>query len=234
MDGPGSDVFSAARVRMVDQQLRRRGIQDERVLRAMARVPRHRFVPDSFLDEAYDDHPLPIGDGQTISQPYIVAVMTEALELSSQEKVLEVGTGSGYQTAILAELAGGVFTVECSASLSEAARARLVELGYRNVTFIVGDGTLGLPEQAPFSRILLTGSVPHLPRAITSQLGEGGILVLPVGRREAQVLVRVRRRGKDLAREDLGACTFVPLIGAQGWSTGTSCPGVERREDEAR
>jgi protein-L-isoaspartate(D-aspartate) O-methyltransferase len=208
---------------MVDGQLRRRGIEDEGVLRAMARVPRHRFVPDPFLDEAYDDHPLPIGDGQTISQPYIVALMTEALELRGREKVLEVGTGSGYQTAILAELSAEVFTVERSASLSEGARARLAELGYRNVTFVVGDGTLGLPEQAPFSRILLTGSVPRLPRALSSQLGEGGILVLPVGRRETQELARVRRRGDDLGSEDLGTCAFVPLIGAEGWGMGTSC-----------
>jgi protein-L-isoaspartate(D-aspartate) O-methyltransferase len=223
MNKPGSDPFSTARARMVDHQLRRRGIEDERVLRAMARVPRHRFVPDPFLNEAYDDHPLPIGDGQTISQPYIVALMTAALDLYGQERVLEIGTGSGYQTAILAELSAEVFTVERSAALSEGARARLAELGYRNVTFVVGDGTLGLPDQAPFSRILLTGSVPRLPQAISSQLGEGGILVLPAGRREAQDLVRVRRKGDDLAREDLGTCAFVPLIGAEGWREGTSC-----------
>lgn len=204
---------------MVDHQLRARGIVDARVLAIMGRVPRHRFVSPSLWREAYADYPLPIGEGQTISQPYIVAVMTEALCLSGQEKVLEIGTGSGYQTAILADLADTVATIERSLVLSQAAQERLRDLGYGNVHFVVGDGTLGLPAEAPFDRILATGSLPCIPCVLVDQLTEEGILVLPVGDRAVQRLLQVKRVGSSCTKQDLGACRFVPLIGEEGWSS---------------
>jgi len=202
---------------MVAVQLRARGIRDARVLGAMGDVPRHVFVPEELQDEAYADHPLPIGEGQTISQPYIVALMTEALSLRGEEKVLEIGTGSGYQTAVVAELCRRVVTIERSASLSQTAEARLRRLGYETVEFRVGDGTLGAPDEAPFDRILATGSLPRVPESLLAQLGEEGIFVLPTGERSLQELVAVRRKGSSFAQTRLGPCAFVPLVGEEGW-----------------
>jgi protein-L-isoaspartate(D-aspartate) O-methyltransferase len=210
-------VLAERRARMVESQIRRRGVRDERVLAAMSKVPRHAFVPKAWALEAYSDFPLPIGEGQTISQPYIVAVMTEALSLGGSERVLEIGTGSGYQTAILAELADSVWTVERSAVLIRGAEARLSDLGYRNVHFVAGDGTVGLAGEAPFDRIVATGSLPSVPEGLLGQLSAGGILVAPVGRLHDQELVRVERAAEGSRRRDLGPCRFVPLIGAGGW-----------------
>jgi len=211
--------FAEQRQVMVDHQLRTRGIADVKLLSVMRKVPRHRFVSPNLWKEAYADHPLPIGEGQTISQPYIVALMSQALCLSGEEKVLEIGTGSGYQTAILAELANTVITIERSANLSQTARERLVQLGYYNVRFVVGDGTLGLPTQEPFDRILATGSLPCTPPGFLDQLSNSGILVLPVGDKTLQRLTQIRKTGASHKKKDLGACRFVPLIGKEGWSS---------------
>jgi len=205
---------------MVHRQLRVRGIADEQVLSAMRKVPRHRFISPDQWKEAYADHPLPIGEGQTISQPYIVALMSEALFLSGEETVLEIGTGSGYQTAILAELANTVTTIERSTTLSQAARVRLVQLGYRNIHFIVADGTVGLSAEAPFDRIIATGSLPCMPPGILDQVSDNGILVLPVGDRTLQRLMQIKKTGSSQTTKDLGACRFVPLIGKGGWGSG--------------
>jgi protein-L-isoaspartate(D-aspartate) O-methyltransferase len=202
---------------MVRSQLRGRRILDRRVLDAMARVPRERFVPEDQRSEAYADKALPIGWGQTISQPYIVALMTEALELTGGQKVLEVGTGSGYQTAILAELAGQVFSVERCPELSAQAEAVLAELGYANATLKVGDGSLGWPDAAPFDRIIVTAAAAECPSALFDQLQEGGILVIPVGRQDYQTLQAIRKIDSRPERTDLAPCRFVPLLGAQGW-----------------
>ncbi|MDW7711518.1 MAG: protein-L-isoaspartate(D-aspartate) O-methyltransferase [Deferrisomatales bacterium] len=206
------------REEMVRRQLRARGIQDPLVLRAMARVPRHEFVSGGHRAMAYDDTPLPIGEGQTISQPYMVALMTEALWLKGTEKVLEVGTGSGYQAAVLAEMGCTVHTLEREAGLARQAALRLEQLGYRGVAVHVGDGTLGLPEEAPFRGIVVTAGGPRVPQALRAQLDpEGGVLVIPVGDRGYQELVRVIRRGGRFAEENLGGCRFVPLLGEEGW-----------------
>jgi len=202
---------------MVEHHLRRRGIRDERVLKAFLRVRREEFVPPEWKAAAYADHPLPIGEGQTISQPYIVALMTEALALSGGEKILEIGTGSGYQTAILVELGAKVWTIERSAALSEAAAERLNRLGYTGIHFVVGDGTLGLPEEASFDRIIATGGLPSVPRGLLGQLREGGIFVGPIGELYDQDLVRIAYHPPRYVREDLGPCRFVPLIGEEGW-----------------
>jgi len=198
-------------------ELRALGIRDERVLSAMARVPRHLFVPPELVPYAYEDRPLPIGAGQTISQPYIVALSTQALELSPQDRVLEIGTGSGYQAAVLAELAGEVYTVERLPELSQAARERLERLGYRNLHFRVGDGTKGWPDEAPFDAILVTAAAPKVPQSLVEQLAEGGRLVIPIGGRESQDLWLMRRRTRRLEKVYLCPCTFVPLIGEEGW-----------------
>jgi protein-L-isoaspartate(D-aspartate) O-methyltransferase len=205
------------RRRMVEEQIRRRGIRDERVLAAMEEVPRHLFVPTELRGKAYVDDPLPIGEGQTISQPYIVAEMTAALRLTGTEKVLEIGTGSGYQTAILARLCRRVITVERISSLAAGASGRLREFGISNVEYLTGDGTLGCPEHAPFDRILSAAASPSIPEPWLEQMAEGGILVLPVGGRIAQDLVRVTKRGGEPVSEFLGACIFVPLIGRHGF-----------------
>jgi protein-L-isoaspartate(D-aspartate) O-methyltransferase len=205
------------RRRMVEEQMRRRGIRDERVLTAMEEVPRHLFVPKELRHLAYADEPLPIGEGQTISQPYIVAEMTAALRLSGTEKVLEIGTGSGYQTAILARLCRELVTIERIASLSEDARRRLSEMEIRRVRFIVGDGSLGSPEHAPFDRILSAAASPSVPEPWVTQLSEGGIIVLPVGGRHEQELTRVIRVGDRTETEGLGGCRFVPLVGLYGF-----------------
>jgi protein-L-isoaspartate(D-aspartate) O-methyltransferase len=202
---------------MVERDLRRRGIRDERVLDAMRRVPRHRFVPPELIGEAYSDYPLPIGEGQTISQPYIVALMTEALNLSPGIEVLEIGTGSGYQTAILAECGARVWTIERSPRLAERARSLFAELGHGDIESIVGDGTLGLPDRAPFDRILATGSLPEVPERLLGQLVDGGIFVGPIGSLYGQELVRIEYHAQGSRREGLGPCRFVPLIGASGW-----------------
>jgi len=206
-----------ARQRMVERQVIERGIRDERVIAALRRVPREVFVPEALRDRAYDDTPLPIGDRQTISQPFIVACMTETLRLQGGEKILEIGTGSGYQTAILAEIGGKVFSIERSFTLSATARKALEGLGYSNILLRVGDGTVGWAEFAPYDRIIVTAAAPALPRTLTGQLKEGGILVAPVGERNCQVLNIVRRTGEGLEITEGESCIFVPLIGKEGW-----------------
>lgn len=210
--------FAIARERMVADQLRARGITDPRVLTAMGRVPRHRFVEEALAARAYGDYPLPIGEKQTISQPYMVALMTQALELVGGERVLEVGTGSGYQTAILAELATKVYSVERIRSLADRARAILEELGYYNVLIRVGDGTLGWREEAPFDAVLVTAAAPEVPAPLVEQLKAAGRLVIPVGGSTAQVLKCLVKEPDGLVREsELVGCVFVKLVGEQGW-----------------
>jgi protein-L-isoaspartate(D-aspartate) O-methyltransferase len=211
------DEFAAVRRRMVDTQIEIRGVTDHRVLAAMRRVPRHRFVPRGLWDQAYNDYPLPIGEDQTISQPYIVALMTEALELKSTDRVLEIGTGSGYQAAILAEVAAEVYSIDRLASLAEHAQEVLAELGYKNFHVRVGDGTLGWPEEAPFDAILVTAGAPQVPRPLVEQLALGGRLVIPVGDRFSQTLTRVRKTKEGVKYDYLGGCRFVRLIGQYGW-----------------
>jgi protein-L-isoaspartate(D-aspartate) O-methyltransferase len=213
-----NDRFALLRHRMVAEQIKARGIRDDRILAAMMEIPRHRFVPPHRADRAYDDSPLPIGEGQTISQPYIVAQMTHALRLTGKEKVLEVGTGSGYQTALLCLLAREVVTIERYAVLHSAAEELLRELGMENVRFRVGDGTMGVPEEAPFDRILVTAAAPDVPGPLFEQLEDGGILVIPIGGRWEQDLVRVRKEAGAVRKEFLGGCRFVPLIGQCGFS----------------
>ena len=205
------------RRRMVEEQIRRRGIRDERVLSAMEEVPRHLFVPEGVRHLAYADEPLPIGEGQTISQPYIVAEMTAALRLSGTEKVFEIGTGSGYQTVILARLCRELVTIDRLPSLSADAQKRLATMEVGNVTFIVGDGSLGSPEHAPFDRILSAAASPTVPMPWVSQLSEGGVIVLPVGGRYEQELTRVTRVEGRTRTETLGGCRFVPLVGMYGF-----------------
>ena len=205
------------RRRMVEEQIRRRGIRDELVLSAMEEVPRHLFLPKEFRHLAYVDEPLPIGEGQTISQPYIVAEMTAALRLSGTEKVLEIGTGSGYQAAILARLCRELVTIERLPSLSAEAQDRLATMEIGNVTFVVGDGSLGSPEHAPFDRILSAAASPAVPAPWVDQLSEGGIIILPVGGRYEQELTRVTRAGSRIETESLGGCRFVPLVGTYGF-----------------
>jgi protein-L-isoaspartate(D-aspartate) O-methyltransferase len=213
---PG-DEFEKARERMVDLQIVRRGIKDPRVIAAMKKVPRHLFVSESLRSQAYEDHPLPIEEKQTISQPYIVALMTEALQLKGHEKVLEIGTGSGYQTAILAELADKVFTIERIPLLAEKARKRLGELGYKNIVYRIGDGTLGWPEEAPFDGILVSAAAPSIPQPLIDQLAMGGRLIIPVGDRLSQELVLVERVPEGIRKSFLGGVRFVDLIGKWGW-----------------
>jgi len=205
---------------MIDTQLVARGISDERVLKAMGEVPRHLFVDEGLQDQAYSDSPLPIGSRQTISQPYIVALMTEALELRGTEKVLEIGTGCGYQTAILAELAERVFSIERIASLAFKAQRTLDSLHYYNILIRVGDGTYGWSEEAPFDAIITTAGAPKIPATLTGQLAVGGRLVIPVGDRSSQTLTKVTRLSEephDLKTEELCGCRFVALIGEHGW-----------------
>lgn len=213
------DQFKKQREAMVEKQIARRGITSERVLQAFREVPRHEFVPPKRQVSAYQDRPLPIGEGQTISQPYIVAYMTDRLQVGEEDRVLEIGTGSGYQAAILAELAGEVHTIERHRSLAEETQRRLDKLGYDNVQIYVRDGTLGLPEKAPFQGIIVTASAPEIPPALLEQLDEGGRLIMPVGDRFGQVLKLVVRTGDDYQKEALSPVAFVPLIGEQGWDT---------------
>ena len=208
------------RRREMVELIRHRGVKDERVLEAMLQVPRHRFVPLHQQEMAYEDTPLSIGLGQTISQPYIVALMTEALQLKGNERVLEIGTGSGYQTAVLSQLCHWVYTVERLPELSQKAEETLKALGYSNVSFCVGDGTLGWKEHAPYQAIMVTAGAPKVPRPLIDQLDTGGRLVIPVGSQSHQELLRiVKEDGKGrLRRESLGGCIFVRLIGEEGWN----------------
>ncbi len=210
--------YGKLREMMVATQLVARGIRDTRVLDAMNKVPRHLFMPEDIRERAYEDVALPIGEGQTISQPYMVAVMTELLELSRDEKVLEIGTGSGYQSAVLSELAREVFTIERVPVLADESRARLAGLGYSNVTVLTGDGSKGLEEKAPFDRIIITAAAPELPEIIVKQLKEGGIIVAPVGERFSQVVIKGHKKKGVLAEEFHTPCVFVPLIGKYGWN----------------
>ena len=212
--------WGAARAQMVARQLEGRGIRDPRVLEAMRRVPRHLFVPHPQQVDAYDDRALAIGSDQTISQPYMVAIMTAALGPLRGGRVLEIGTGSGYQAAVLAELAGAVITIERRPELAEAAHDRLAALGYVNVTVVPGDGTLGFVSGAPYAGILVTAGAPGVPASLREQLAEGARLVVPVGARASQRLLVIERKG-DRFSEVLGeACVFVPLIGREGWPEG--------------
>jgi len=202
---------------MVSEQLVPRGIRDERLLAAMREIPRHRFVPPSLVHQAYADAPLPIGEGQTISQPFIVAEMTQLLELSGAEKVLEIGTGSGYQTAVLCRLSREVVTIERVPFLSAGARKILGELGMTNVVFRVGDGTMGSPDDAPFDRVIVTAASPDVPAPLFEQLVEGGLMVIPMGGRWEQELCVVRKESGTLRKEMMGGCRFVPLLGRWGF-----------------
>lgn len=205
------------RLAMVEKQIRARGISDALVLAAMRKVPRHLFVPKDWSDSAYDDRPLPIGHGQTISQPYMVAIMTEAMNLEGNENVLEIGTGSGYQAAILAEVADHVVTVERKTELQEGAERLLKELGYANVEAVTGDGSKGHPPRAPYDAIIVTAGAPQVPEVLVGQLALGGRLVIPVGNAFHQTLTRVTKTGGGAETESLDGCVFVPLIGEYGW-----------------
>ncbi|MBI5015124.1 MAG: protein-L-isoaspartate(D-aspartate) O-methyltransferase [Deltaproteobacteria bacterium] len=210
--------WAAQRLAMVLHQIEARGVRDPRVLRAMRDVPRHEFVPEAARASAYDDAPLSIGHGQTISQPFMVALMSEALRLPSGAKVLEIGTGSGYQAAILAEMLYEVHTIERDAELVAVARERLVRLGWPGVHVVVGDGTLGLPSEAPFDGILVTAGSPGVPLSLKQQLNRrSGALVIPVGDRNYQELLRIERNEEEFVEEKLGGCRFVPLVGEEGW-----------------
>lgn len=210
--------FADLRQRMVERQLRRRGIGDERVLAAMAAVPREAFVPAALRDRAYADSALPIGSEQTISQPWIVAAICQALALEGPELVLEVGTGSGYSAAVLARLAAQVVSVERHGELAGSARAALAQLGVRNVELLVGDGSRGVPERAPFDAIAVHATAPAAPPALVDQLADGGRLVLPIATGEADTLTLLRRCGETIETESLGPCRFVPLIGEEGFA----------------
>jgi protein-L-isoaspartate(D-aspartate) O-methyltransferase len=212
--------YDDLREMMVESQLIPRGIRDERVLDAMRRVPRHQFVEELIRHSAYDDMALPIGDGQTISQPYMVAVMTELLELKGTEKVLEIGTGSGYQAAILAELANEVYTIERIPVLTKRAKDTLSSLGYENIHLSTGDGTMGWPEEAPFDRIIITAASPKIPDPLMAQLAMDGILLVPVGSRYSQQLLKIAKTNQGATEEYHTPCVFVPLIGEHGWKDG--------------
>ena len=202
---------------MVEDQITLRGIKDARLIAAMKEIPRHLFVEEALQSQAYTDHPLPIGEKQTISQPYMVALMTEALLLTGKEKVLEIGTGSGYQTAILAEMCEKVFSVERIRPLAVRARKLLYELGYFNVEIKIFDGTFGWMEESPFDAILVTAGSPDIPQPLVDQIAIGGRLVIPVGDAFVQDLFRVTKTEEGVKREDLGGCRFVKLIGKYGW-----------------
>ena len=214
------DSFLTQRRSMVESQLRARGIRDERVLAAMFRVPRHEFVSEEHRDQVYEDHPIPIGEGQTISQPYIVAIMLEALALNPSDTVLEIGTGSGYQTALLSELTRQVYSVERHEALARAAQATLARLGFNNVEVFVGDGSHGLPDRAPFDAIVVSAAAPQIPPPLFEQLREGGRMVIPVGPAHAQELQLVRKHAGQPVVTSMEGCRFVPLIGSEGYRSG--------------
>ena len=209
--------FPKARLKMAEEQITSRGIKDAKLIAAMKKIPRHLFVEEALQSQAYTDHPLPIGEKQTISQPYMVALMTEALLLTGKEKVLEIGTGSGYQTAILAELSEKVFSIERIRPLALRARKLLYELGYFNVEIKIFDGTFGWMEESPFDAILVTAGSPDIPQPLIDQLATGGRLVIPVGDEFIQDLFRVTKTEETVKKEDLGGCRFVKLIGKYGW-----------------
>lgn len=217
METPESNQYSAKRAEMVATQLRARGIRDQRVLEAMSRIPRHLFVPVEYQGQAYEDHPLPIGEDQTISQPFIIAVSLQALELRGNESVLEVGTGSGYQTALLALLARFVYSIERHARLAESAVSVLEQIGLPNLKVVVGDGSHGIPEYAPFDAIVVSAAAPNIPNSLFQQLAEGGRMVIPVGPPQAQELQLVRKQDGRAIIEVLEGCRFVPLVGAEGY-----------------
>ncbi|MBN2059144.1 MAG: protein-L-isoaspartate(D-aspartate) O-methyltransferase [Deltaproteobacteria bacterium] len=210
--------YRLARERMVKNQLIPRGIKDKGVLDAMSKINRHLFLDEALIGQAYNDNPLPIGYKQTISQPYIVALMTQALELSGREKTLEIGTGSGYQTAILAELSEKVYTIERIRPLMERSRSLLNDLGYTNILFKAFDGTLGWNEYAPFDAVIITAGAPGIPEPLLKQLNEGGRMVVPVGGRFSQELIQVVKKGDRYEEKNLGGCRFVDLIGVHGWN----------------
>jgi len=209
--------FDTLRRRMVDEQLLGRGITDERVLAVMGKVPRHLFVADEEKPFAYSDSPVRIDCGQTVSQPYMVALMTQQLKVTSGDRVLEIGTGSGYQTALLAALGARVYTIERHAALTEQARQRLEELGFNDISYRIGDGSLGWSEEKPFDGIVVTAGAPVVPDSLREQMADGGRLVIPVGSRSIQTLVIVQRAGSMFAEEKRTGCIFVPLVGEQGW-----------------
>jgi protein-L-isoaspartate(D-aspartate) O-methyltransferase len=218
MSGNGSQPFSEERCSMVESQLRQRGIRDERLLAAMSKVPRHEFVSQQNWNEAYADHPIPIAEKQTTSQPYMIAAMVQAAQIKPEDRVLEIGAGSGYQTAVLAELASQVFAVERYASLAEAAQKTLERLGYRNAKIVTGDGSMGLPEAAPFDAIIVSAAAPRIPQALMDQLAIGGRLLVPVGESDQQLLQLVQRNADGTTSvRTLEGCRFVPLIGEQGF-----------------
>ncbi len=210
--------YETLKKRMVEEQLMPRGINNQKVLNVFLKLDRHKFIPENLQKSAYADFPLPIGEGQTISQPYIVALMTERLDLTGKEKVLEVGTGSGYQTAILAELAGEVYSIERFEGLAESARILLRDLGYKNIKIKVGDGTLGWQEASPFDRIIITAASPKIPLPLIGQLADNGKLILPKGESFSQVLTLVEKKEGKLKSTDICGCVFVPLVGEYGWA----------------
>lgn len=212
------DSYAGERLSMVETQLRRRGIHDQRVLDAMLRVPRHEFVPEPYRTQAYEDHPIPIGEEQTISQPFIVAASLQALALVGSESVLEVGTGSGYQTALLALLATTVYSIERHASLAHGAETTLARLGFSNVKIAVGDGSQGWRDYAPYDAMLVSAAAPSLPQSLVAQLSsESGKMVIPVGLPHSQALQLVRKREGQYTVETIEGCRFVPLVGAEGY-----------------
>lgn len=211
------EAYVAERQAMVDTQLRRRGIRDQRVLEAMLQIPRHEFVLPSYRTQAYEDHPIPIGEDQTVSQPFIVAVSLQALELNGAESVLEIGTGSGYQTALLAPLARTVYTVERYPSLAQTAEATLACLGFTNIRFAVGDGSQGWREYSPYDAVLVSAAAPRVPQSLFEQLSDTGRMVIPVGTQHTQELQLIRKRGGEYSAETLEGCRFVPLVGTEGF-----------------
>jgi protein-L-isoaspartate(D-aspartate) O-methyltransferase len=212
-----TEEYALQRAEMIEKQLRRRGITDGAVLAAMLAVPRHEFVPEELRSRAYEDAPLPIGGGQTISQPYIVAAMTSALQLRPSDRVLEIGTGCGFQAAVLSHLAQEIFTIELRPELASAASEKLARLGYHNVHVHCGDGTLGLPEFAPFDGILVAAAAPEVPEPLLAQLAEGGRLIIPVGDADNQELQLIEKRAGMFSTKMLEGCRFVPLVGHHGW-----------------
>jgi len=209
------DVYAALRRRMVEEQLRARGIFDGRVLEAMLRVPRHEFTPERYRDQAYEDHPLPIGEGQTISQPYIVALMLLALAIGAGDKVLEIGAGSGYVTALLAEMAACVIAIERHTVLADSARARLAAMGYQNIRIVAADGSRGFAGAAPYDAIIVSAAAPQLPRELVDQLADGGRMIIPVGDTESQQLQLIRKRNGEALIFPRELCRFVPLIAGE-------------------
>ncbi|MCK9581470.1 MAG: protein-L-isoaspartate(D-aspartate) O-methyltransferase [Methanoregula sp.] len=210
------------RFRMVERQIAARGIHNPRILSVLRQVPRHVFIPQPYDQSAYDDNPLPIGNGQTISQPYIVALMTDLLDPQPEDRILEIGAGSGYQAAILASLAARVITIERIPAVADLARSNLEMLGIGNATVIVGDGTLGHPADSPYNGIIITAATPEIPKPLLDQLDDGGQLVAPVGDREIQELVRIEKTGGRFVEKRYGSVRFVPLIGAYGWEEGNA------------